>query len=293
MRNYFLTFLFVVVLASCSNDKKVTITDDFAVGKPLAELKNKKLKEASGLVESIGNKGYFWTINDSGNDPEVFLIDHKVSIKLTCKLKGVENRDWEDIAVGPGPEPGKSYIYVGDIGDNLGRYALKYIYRFEEPVLNAGETTLEISAVDRITFQLPDEQKDTETILINPNTRDLFVISKREDPVFVYQLKYPYSTDDTLTALKVCSLPLTQIVAGDFSADGKELLLKNYEEVYYWSIPEGRTLTQALKDAPQKVTYTQEPQGEAITWARDGSGFYTLSEKIKGEKSYLFFYKRK
>ena len=57
-------------------------------------------------------------------------------IKLTCTLAGVENRDWEDIAVGPGPDASKSYVYVADIGDNEGQYQYKYIYRFEEPVLN-------------------------------------------------------------------------------------------------------------------------------------------------------------
>ena len=30
------------------------------------------------------------------------------------------NVDWEDIAAGPGPEPGQHYLYVGDIGDNTG-----------------------------------------------------------------------------------------------------------------------------------------------------------------------------
>jgi hypothetical protein len=50
---------------------------------------------------------------------------------------------------------------------------------------------------------------------------------------------------------------------------------------------------EALKPPPYIVEYKEEPQGEAITFARDGSGFYTLSEKVKGEKTYLYFYPRK
>ena len=62
-------------------------------------------------------------------------------------INDATNYDWEDIAVGPGPEEGKSYIYVGDIGGNIPQpgYA---IYRVEEPdVLEDGE--LEIQSVVR------------------------------------------------------------------------------------------------------------------------------------------------
>ena len=36
-------------------------------------------------------------------------------------LTGAKMRDWEDIAVGPGPEPNVDYLYVGAIGDNDAR----------------------------------------------------------------------------------------------------------------------------------------------------------------------------
>src|SRR5690349_18345822 len=107
----------------------------FESPKALAELTDSRLMEPSGIASSTVNPGMLWTHNDSGNKPEVYLIDQKLNIKLTCKLKGVINRDWEDIAVGPGPEEGKTYVYVGEIGDNFGMYPFKYIYRFEEPVL--------------------------------------------------------------------------------------------------------------------------------------------------------------
>jgi hypothetical protein len=118
------------------------------------------------------------------------------------------------------------------------------------------------------------------------------VISKREEPVYVYELKYPYATNDTLTASRLMALPLTQIVAADFSADGQKLLMKNYRNVFYWNIG-SRDLMEALRESPLIVQYKEEPQGESVTFARDGSGFYTISERVKGEKSYLYFYPRK
>jgi hypothetical protein len=41
-------------------------------------------------------------------------------------------RDCEDIAVGPGPVKGKSYVYDGDIGDNDSKRKYITVYRIEE-----------------------------------------------------------------------------------------------------------------------------------------------------------------
>lgn len=289
MRN--VSILFLLICTACSNGNGQG--DLFEIGTPLAELDKKNLTEASGLAASIKNPGSLWTINDSDNTADVFLIDQKADIKLTCRLKGVKNRDWEDIAVGPGPEKGKSYVYIGDIGDNSATFPVKYIYRFEEPVARAGVTEMEITAIDKITFKLEGVQKDTETLLLDPMTKDLFVVTKREKPVTVYQLKYPYATTDTLTASRLINLPLTYIVGGSIAADGSEILLKNYDHIYYWKGSTKNSIGETLKSDPRKLPYKPEPQGEAVAWAHDGSGFFTVSENVTGKRSYLFFYKRK
>jgi hypothetical protein len=268
-------------------------SDAFQKGKKLAVLSNKKLEEASGLAASKTNPGLLWTHNDSGNGADVFLIDKDLNINLTCTLKGISNRDWEDITVGPGPVEGRSYVYVADIGDNFAQYQLKYIYRFVEPTLDQAAKQITITDFDTLIFQLPAERKDTETLMINPTTKDLYVVSKREQPVHIYEIKFPYEKSDTLTATDIGTLPLTGIVGGDFSADGKEILLKNYVNIFYWNNKAAKPVAEIFKESPQIVNYTEEPQGEAITWARDGSGFYTLSEKKKKEDSYLYFYQRK
>ena len=71
-----------------------------------------------------------------------------------------------------------------------------------------------------------------------------------------------------------------------------EILMKNYENIYYWNI-HGHSIADGLGSKPRVLPYTEEPQGEAITFNMDGSGFYTLSEKITGEKTFLYFYQRK
>lgn len=294
MRIFVVFVLGFLLAASCFKEKSVSGDSAmFSQGKPLAELTERKLQEVSGLAASVRNKGYLWTHNDSGNPPEIYLVDEQLQILLTCKLDGVKNRDWEEIAVGPGPDKNKNYLYVADIGDNNAKHNLKYVYRFEEPALSAsGSAEIIVRDFDTIIFRLEDGKKDTEAIMIHPETKNLYVLSKREKPVYLYELKFPFSLTDTLTAEKVLSIPLTQIVAAAISRDGNEILMKNYDNIYYWET-KGKSLPEVLKKEPHLLKYTEEPQGEAIAFNVNGTGFYTLSEKLKGEKTFLYFYQKK
>jgi hypothetical protein len=285
-----------VLVASCvPKETKVSHTSGFLPGRELSELKDKKLREVSGLATSARNSGLLWAHNDSGHRAEIFLIDENCEIRRSFILAGIENRDWEDVAVGPGPDSTKSYVYIGEIGDNDGVYPLKYIYRFEEPSINdsLGDTQT-IRDFETISFRLPNGRRtDTESLFVDHQTKDLYVVTKREEPVHVYQIKYPYSVKDTLEAQETAALPLTQIVAADLSPDGHDLIMKNYSHIYYWNNNAGKPLHELLKEKPEEIPYEPEPQGESLAWARDESGFYTISEASKGQKSYLFFYERR
>lgn len=284
--------LFIFFFVSCFQKRASTGNSDaFLPAQRLAELTDKKLEEVSGIAASVSNPGYLWVHNDSGNPAVIYLVNEDLQIQLECKLDGVKNRDWEDIAVGPGPEEGKSYIYVGDIGDNNAKRAVKYIYRFEEPVASGREMKTTITDFDTIAFTLEDGKKDTESLMVHPKTKDIYVVSKREKPVYVYRLRYPFAAHDTLTAQRLHALPLTQIVSAAFSPDGGEVVMKNYDEIYYWQVGK-ETVESALQQKPQMLKYTEEPQGESVAFNLDGSGFYTLSEKIKGEKTFLYYYPR-
>jgi hypothetical protein len=248
-----------------------------------------RLEEASGLVESISNPCFFWSLNDGGNPSEVFLIDTLSKIKLVCKLN-VKNRDWEDIAIGAGPIEGKKYVYVADIGDNLGIHDYKYLYRFEEPSLTKGAEQT-ISHFDTLLIKLPGDNRDSETIMIDPTNNDFYIVSKREKHVRVYLQHFPYP--DTLRPVEVLKIPFTRIVAGSISRDAQEVLLKDYENIYYWKRSGEKSLTELLAKDPIELPYKPEVQGESICWNHDASGYYTLSESHEGKMAQLKFYKRK
>jgi len=280
---------FVLLLSACSGTAvEETATSSFSNGRNLG-LIDERLPEASGLASSVANPGYMWSVNDSGNSPKVYLLDTTAHVKLACRLP-VENRDWEEVTVGPGPDAGKTYVYVGDIGDNNAVYDTKFVYRFEEPV--AGADSLDVLLTDTLKIRMPDGKRDTETMMIDPFTKDLYLISKREDSVSVYKVAQPF-TRQIMTAQKVATIPYQKIVAGSFSKDGLEILLKNYDHIYYWKRSKDEPFEKTLLKTPEELPYDREAQGESITWALDGSGFYTLSETNVGKPAYLKFYKRK
>lgn len=260
----------------------------FSYGKELGQV-NKRLEEASGLAASATNSGFLWTLNDSGNDAVIFLIDESGTIRLACKLANATNRDWEDLAVGPGPQTEKSYVYVADIGDNDERFRFKIIYRFEEPIL-AQEKEIIITQYDTLVLRLPDGKRDMEALLLDPITRDLFLVSKRESKAGLYRAPAPV-VHDTATLEKMLTLPLTEIVAGSISTDGNEVLLKSYGAVYYWKKSGNESVAALLANEPIELSYEREPMGEAVAWSRDGSAYYTLSES-KGKRAHLVKYTR-
>ena len=287
-----IAIILLFLMTSCV--PKESHNSEFLPGRKLSEIKDKKLSEVSGLASSMRNPGLLWAHNDRGNRPEVYLIDDKCNIQRIVVLDGIKNRDWEDIAVGPGPDSTKSYVYVGDIGDNDGVHQLKYIYRFEEPLDGPDDDKETITDFETIVFRLPDSrQMDSEALFIDASTKDLYLITKREKPVHVYQIKYSNSTADTVTAVETATLPVYEIVAADLSANGKDLIMKTYSHIYYWNNKAGKPIAELLKETPVEVPYHAEPQGESLAWARDNSGFYTLSEVTKGQNSYLYFYERK
>ena len=108
----------------------------------LATIKDKSVSESSGLVASRTTPGAYWTHNDSGDGPFIYAVDTRGDSFGTFRVTGAQARDWEDIAAGPGPQPNKSYLYIGDIGDNDSVRPEVIVYRVPEPKLSAATRTL-------------------------------------------------------------------------------------------------------------------------------------------------------
>jgi hypothetical protein len=211
--------------------------------------------EASALVLQ---DGLFVTTNDSGDTGRIFVVDRSGA------TVGVTH--WSDDAtdveaLAPG---GPGYVWVADIGDNLGRRSDVTITRV--PV-GRGERTVRATSY-RLTY--PGGATDAETLVRDPDTGRLYVATKN---VFGGRL---YAVPEQLSASGTNRLqPIGRVLAlatdGAFFPDGSHLVIRGYASaaVYAWPSMQ-RVGTFDLPD---------QPQGEGIAVGPDDT-LYLSSEGL-------------
>lgn len=255
----------------------------------LGHLTTDEIREASGIASSVPLKGFYWTHNDSGNKPEVYLLNSKGVLVSTIKLEDVSNRDWEDIAEGIGPVKGKSYVYVGDIGDNAGIRKHIRIYRFPEPEKVPGEE--ETITPDVLTLKFPNGPRDAESLMIDPISKQIYIVSKREKEVSLYKTKQLFFKDgDKVVLEKLINLPYSWVTSGDISKDGHHIVIKTLTTIYYWHRNSNESVEDAMAKPAKELPYVVEKQGEGITITPNNDGYVTISE---GKNAPIYFYKWK
>lgn len=258
----------------------------------LAVLEDRAITESSGLVASRRNPDLFWTHNDSGDGPLLYAFDRKGQSKGRWRVDGAQAVDWEDIAAGPGPEPGISYLYIGDIGDNDSERASITVYRVIEPVItvddnstaNRSRTT---ERAEAIRLKYPDGPHDAETLLIHPVTGDLYVITKNFDASSgIYKLKAPFSASSINTLRRVGEISVPNllgglITGGDISPDGRRVVLCDYLEAYEMSLARdsAEDFDDIWKQPMAPIELGPRQQGEAICYRLDGNAILATSEK--------------
>lgn len=248
------------------------------------------IEETSGMAVSRRFPGLIYVHNDSGGAPEIYLLDTLGKYRGTLELEGVENRDWEDLAIGPGPKEAEPYLYIGDIGDNFSKHEELIIYRIPEPREIKAEMTV---VPEKIILKYPDGARDAETLLIDPLSGDLYVLTKRDTRNILYKAAATALNDGEKVVLeKVMELPIMLSVGGDISEDGLQVAIKNYWVVYYWERTPGQSLEECLTQKPRLLPYDPEPQGEALAFSPDGMSYFTLSEKKLRVDPVLYRYEK-
>jgi DNA-binding beta-propeller fold protein YncE len=255
------------------------------------------LNEVSGVAVSQRHQNILYVHNDSGDSSRFFAINTEGKLITTYYFKAKLNGfagvlDCEDIAVGAGSEKGQSYIYLADIGDNLGWRSTLQVYRFKEPALQPRADTL-TAAILNLTY--PNGKHDAETILIDPMDKLICIISKREDSVGVYTCALNFKNNDNVVLQQKCKLHFDNkgkknwIVSGAISADGTQVLLKSLEHVYYWKRLDNEPIYKTLQRNPIiQTAFVSHGQEEGIAFSPDGNSYYVTAE---GAGSAIFYYR--
>lgn len=284
MMKWLLTISLVCIWACAFAQQKPENATPFQLGIPIKTIDTSELEEISGIVFGRSHPDRIYVHNDSGGQPIVFVLDSLGNRMGEIELLDVKNRDWEEIAIGPGRN-GLSNVYVGDIGDNRAEHKDIAILRFAEP------QSLDVSVeVEKLTLNFPNGAMDAESMFVDPISRDVFIFSKREKLTTIFKVPQEAFDQKNATLEEVGKLTFTGTVAADISQDGKQILIKNYVSIFYWERDLNETIEQTLLKTPLELPYSPEPQGESISFTTDGTAFYTLSEKRFGFLPVLFRY---
>ena len=291
----------------------------YGPGSDFFSFRDERINESSGVVASSKRDGVFFTHNDSGDTARFFAVDDRGCTMGTYDLAGFDgpsfqaSHDVEDIARGSGS------LWLADIGDNSHQRAEIAVYRVDEPNVDSsahrgtnGCRAPETVAVAAETYRLryADHPHDAETLLADPLTGQLFVVTKTPlgqstvyaapnpllpgaanvlTPVatIVFPPSLTYDRDPVAQALA----PSTQVgfdaagrlmaVGGDVAPGRDRVVVRTYTDAWEWAVPAGATsLAEAFLAPPTQVPLRYQRQGEAIAYTRDGRSLVTTCEDV-------------
>lgn len=257
----------------------------------IATLKDKSISESSGLAASRLTPRAYWTHNDSGDGPFIYAFDTRGDSFGVFRVAGAQARDWEDMAAGPGPERGKAYLYLGDIGDNNDARTEIVVYRVAEPALTTDTRKLTkirpgtTEPAEAIRLRYPDGAHDAEALLVHPISGHIYIITKVVIAnSAVYEAAPPFTVDKpiTMTRLGVVNVPSLfggVITGGSISPDGRHVALCDYFQGYELTLPAGsKNFNDIWKQKMVGFDLGKRKQGEAITYRLDGKALLATSE---------------
>lgn len=255
-------------------------------------IKTEEITESSGIVASKCQPDVFWTHNDSGDGAFVFALDATGAKLGVWAVKNAKNKDWEGLATIKN-EIGECFLYIGDIGDNERKRSDLIVYLVKEPTISAADKNsnrknpLTTGPAAAIKIQYADARYDAETLLVHPQSGDIYILTKRlRDQAAVYKLSKNYRLDKTnrlekITDFTVPSVPFGFLTGGDISSDGKRVIICDYLAAYEIVLPVGaKNFDDIWREKPLIVELGEREQGEAVCYSADGEAIFATSEKV-------------
>lgn len=256
------------------------------------------LGDASGIAPSWRNPGVLWTHNDGGRGLIFAIRTNGAHLATYDTTKRTD--DNEDIAVGPGPVPGRSYLYLGDIGGDVDTNTVRNgvrVIRVEEPSVDLawasnpfiGEFPVE---PDTFTLMYPDGEYIAEAMMVDPITAHVFIVTKSDLVARVYWANLNNATNRQTLILKlVRGLDYADVGGGAISPDGTQIVLRRENSARLWQRCDNEFVPDAFSRPFTSIPVVGrpvEPNGEAIGFMPDGSGYVTISDSTNQPTIYFF-----
>ncbi|MEL7313135.1 MAG: hypothetical protein AAFN07_16580, partial [Pseudomonadota bacterium] len=242
------------------------------------------------------NPQRLWFINDRGNRQEIVALDLPDFEHTAIAVTGARVGDWEDLegfTLGD-----QSWLAIADIGDNVGKRVEVEIHLIREPEAPIDE--IEIQQTLRFTY--PGGARDAESLAVDPISRYIYILSKRDKPPELFRVPLPDSDATGVFNVElerlgeVTSIPApssievrlfprygkyrNQPTAMTLGPDGNTIALMTYGEAYIAVLDEDRDWLAALNRPLCPLSSPLLAQPETIAVDRTGA-VYISSERKK------------
>lgn len=280
---FFFTFSFCLGRA----DEPAALEPEVLIARKLSDLQDARINESSGLAASrrYAAQNLLWTHNDSGGEPKAFCINLNGQTVAEVLFQNATNVDWEDMAVAS--DKTNSWIYAGDIGDNLERRQSITIYRAREPQFDPDKNGQVLSApCESMTLKYPDGAHNCETLIVTARG-EILLVTKTGGASKIFKTPQPFQNGASQTLQEIGEYSFTGANAksylttgGSLSADEKHLVVRTYTHAYEWRISAPSDWKKAFASRPRIFELPPSKQGESICYSADDTKFFTSSEQL-------------
>ncbi|MEU6078164.1 hypothetical protein [Micromonospora sp. NPDC047074] len=242
-------------------------------GAPACQVRDDRLTEISGMVATDHG---FVVINDGAENEarrRIFFLDHDCAVVRTVPYPS-RPRDTEDLAVGT-----DGTVWVADTGDNDRSRQTVAVWKLppgaDRPVLY------------RMTY--PDGPHDAEAMLVTADDRPV-IVTKYSAVLYapsaalrpgatvplakVGQVRLPASATSNPFGI----LGRTAVTGAATAPDGRRVVLRTYADAYEFDVVDRDVVASLTSGTPRVTALPDEPQGESVTYSRDGRSLLTVSE---------------
>ncbi len=229
---------------------------------PLFRFDDPDITESSGLVD---RGSVVYTINDSGGGPVLYAVDPADGETIgttTYSDDGVADVE----ALAPGPD---GTVWVGDIGDNQRGRDSVAVYRVTP---GQGE-----APSYELTY--PDGPRDAETLLADPRTGRLFVVSKTVFGGVVYAAPRRLDPDHPNRLRRFADVP-GFLTDGSFLPDGRHVLLRGYGRATLFTFPAFGVVAGFALPAQEQGEGLSVGPGGRILISSEGTGSPVLQVRL-------------
>ncbi|MFC6236618.1 WD40 repeat domain-containing protein [Longivirga aurantiaca] len=254
--------LLVTVLATAA--APAYAADDADV---VCRITDERLAEISGITWSAKHDGVWWVHADSGNGPYVYALDGTTcDVLARVRVSNIDARDLEAIGTGVDPQ-GRKVLWLADIGDNRDSWPEVRLHAILEPSRLVDQQV----RATTYRFSYPDQPHNAEAILVSPTSAEVWVVTKQLARGAVYRV--PLSTSGVATAKRVGEVG-GLVTDAAMAPDGSRFVIRDYFAAKLFDAP----VSAASLKAGTPVALPDQPQGEAVSFTRDGSALVAASE---------------